>query len=193
MNINQTCPKGSMPYTIKSGDTLYAIARTFGISLDALLAANPGINPDRLYIGQVICVPIAATPPPISSCPTLNVGSRGVSVSQLQQLLLDNGFNPGTVDGIFGSMTYSAVVAFQRSKNLVADGIVGVMTWTALGVNCSQGPSTCPAGTTPYIIKSGDTLYRLAQRFNTTVEAINRANPNINPNNLQVGQTICIP
>lgn len=193
MNIKQTCPIGSMPYTIKAGDTLYNIARTFGISLDALLAANPGIDPNRLQIGQVICVPTAATPPPISSCPTLNVGSRGASVVQLQQLLVKNGFNPGSIDGIFGSMTHSAVVAFQRSKNLVPDGIVGIMTWTALGVNCNQQPSTCPVGTITYTVKAGDTFYQLALRYNTTVDAIARANPTVNPNSLQIGQVICIP
>lgn len=193
MEINRTCPTGSMPYTIKAGDTFYNIARTYGISIDALIAANPSVNPDRLSIGQVICVPTAAPPPPISNCPTLHTGSRGASVSQLQQLLLSNGFNPGTVDGIFGSMTYHAVVAFQRSKNLVQDGIVGLMTWTALGVNCNQQPSTCPIGTIPYTIKSGDTLYLLAQRYNTTVEAIIRVNPTVNPNNLKIGQVICMP
>lgn len=193
MEITQTCPIGSMPYTIKAGDTFFAIARTFGISLDALIAANPGVDPDRLFIGQVICVPSAAPPPPISSCPTLNIGSRGASVAQLQQLLLSNGFNPGSIDGIFGSRTQAAVISFQRSKNLVADGIVGILTWTALGVNCSQQPPTCPPGSTAYTIRSGDTLFLLAQRFNTTVDAIMRANPGINPNALRIGQIICIP
>ncbi|NMA69093.1 MAG: peptidoglycan-binding protein, partial [Desulfitobacterium sp.] len=32
--------------------------------------------------------------------------------------------------------THSAVISFQRSKGLVQDGIVGIRTWTALGVQC---------------------------------------------------------
>ncbi|RDV84619.1 DUF3794 and LysM peptidoglycan-binding domain-containing protein [Ammonifex thiophilus] len=44
-----------------------------------------------------------------------------------------------------------------------------------------------------YTISPGDTLYRLAQRFSTTVEAIMAANPGIDPYNLQVGQVIFIP
>lgn len=188
---NLNCPNG-MPYTIKAGDTFYLIARTFGISLDSLLAANPGVNPDRLFIGEVICVPTMGTPPPSSTCPTLRVGSTGASVTQLQTLLKNAGFDPGPIDGIFGSRTQSAVIAFQRSKGLTPDGVVGVLTWTALGVVCTP-PATCPVGTTAYTIKSGDTFFTLAQRFNTTVEAIQRANPNVNPNNLIIGQVICIP
>jgi len=51
----------------------------------------------------------------------------------------------------------------------------------------------CPTGTTAYIIKSGDTLYKIAAANNTTVAAILSANPGINPENLAIGQTICIP
>lgn len=190
MAIN--CPNG-MPYTVKAGDSFFLIARSFGISLDALLAANPGVNPDRLFIGQVICIPTGTTPPPpVQPCPTLRRGSSGASVRELQTLLRNQGFDPGPIDGDFGPKTEAAVKAFQRSKGLVQDGIVGILTWTALGVTCIQ-PPTCPTGTFSYTIKAGDTFFTLAERFNTTVEAIQRANPNVNPNNLQIGQIICIP
>lgn len=193
----QTCPAGSTPYSIRSGDTFFEIARRNNISLDSLIVANPGVDPNRLFIGQIICIP-SSTPPPIPPshpCPTLRMGSRGASVVELQTLLRNAGFNPGAIDGIFGNMTHSAVIAFQRSKGLVQDGIVGVMTWTALGVNCGTTPPTpsCPAGTTPYTIRSGDNFYDLARRYNTSVEAIMRANPGVNPNTLQIGQIICMP
>lgn len=51
----------------------------------------------------------------------------------------------------------------------------------------------CPEGSYSYIIQSGDTLWLLAQRFQTTVGEIMDLNPGINPNNLFVGQMICIP
>ncbi|MGF7184862.1 LysM repeat protein [Desulfitispora alkaliphila] len=51
----------------------------------------------------------------------------------------------------------------------------------------------CPEITQPYTIKPGDTFFKLSQRFNTTVAAIQSANPNVNPLNLQIGQVICIP
>ena len=148
----RSCPSGTTPYTVRAGDTFYKIAIERNISLDAILAANPGVNPDALQIGQVICIPTGPTPPtppPTTRCPTLRIGSRGASVRQLQQLLKNEGYNPGPVDGIFGSRTQSAVMAFQRDSHIAVDGIVGVQTWTALGVDCGAAPPhTCPSGTT---------------------------------------------
>ncbi len=195
MYYNQrTCPIGTMPYTIRAGDTFFALSRRFNVSLDAIIAANPGVDPDRLFIGQIICIP-GTTPPPINPCPTLRLGSIGPSVTQLQLLLRNAGYDPGPIDGIFGSRTQAAVMAFQRDTHIPIDGIVGRQTWTALGVNCgvTPPPTTCPAGTTPYIIRAGDTFFSLARMFNTTVDAIIRANPNVNPDALRIGQIICIP
>lgn len=65
----------------------------------------------------------------------LRVGSRGQSVTTLQQKLRDAGFSPGPVDGIFGSQTRAAVVAFQRSRGLAVDGVAGPATAGALGLS----------------------------------------------------------
>ncbi|MHB1167228.1 MAG: LysM peptidoglycan-binding domain-containing protein [Carboxydocellales bacterium] len=54
--VPATCP-GGVTYVIVAGDTLYSIARRYNISIEALFAANPGINPQALRIGQVICLP----------------------------------------------------------------------------------------------------------------------------------------
>lgn len=51
----------------------------------------------------------------------------------------------------------------------------------------------CPIGTFTYYIKPGDTLYKLARRFNTTINAILNANPGLDPHWLRVAQGICIP
>ncbi|MDI6871443.1 MAG: LysM peptidoglycan-binding domain-containing protein [Bacillota bacterium] len=54
-------------------------------------------------------------------------------------------------------------------------------------------PPACPDGQL-YTVARGDTLFLLAQRFGTTVEALRAANPQItNPNVLVIGQRICIP
>ena len=51
------CPAGATPYIIRRGDTFYGIARRFRVSVAALTSANPGVNPGRLQIGQLVCIP----------------------------------------------------------------------------------------------------------------------------------------
>ncbi len=61
-----------------------------------------------------------------------DMGKYKDRIKALQQALLDHGFNPGKVDGIFGLGTQAAVLAFQRSEGLLADGVAGVRTLAAL-------------------------------------------------------------
>ena len=65
---------------------------------------------------------------------SLRRGSSGREVAALQDKLKAAGFNPGTIDGIFGGGTEAAVLAFQRSAGLLADGIAGPRTVGALGL-----------------------------------------------------------
>ncbi len=62
MSIN--CPGGTI-YTIRAGDTFFLLAQRFDTTVAALIAANPGVNPDNLQIGQQICIP-GIVPPPCS-------------------------------------------------------------------------------------------------------------------------------
>ena len=64
----------------------------------------------------------------------LSFGSRGPAVTRLQERLRELGFTPGPSDGDFGDQTLSAVMNFQTSSGLKADGIVGPKTLTALGI-----------------------------------------------------------
>jgi cell wall-associated NlpC family hydrolase len=59
-------------------------------------------------------------------------GDRGQAVSEIQARLNALGYSVGSVDGDFGQMTVNAVKAFQRSRGLEADGIVGEQTYQAL-------------------------------------------------------------
>ena len=70
---------------------------------------------------------------PATTQPMLRTGSRGDAVRKLQELLNAKGYTCGSVDGIFGSKTYAAVLAFQKANGLAADGIVGSLTWAKLG------------------------------------------------------------
>ena len=69
---------------------------------------------------------------PVTTQPMLRTGSRGDAVRKLQELLNALGYDCGSVDGIFGSKTYAAVLAFQKANGLGADGIVGPLTWGKL-------------------------------------------------------------
>jgi len=78
--------------------------------------------------------------------PTLRQGSSGPDVTELQQKLKDLGFDPNGVDGNFGPGTKAAVIAFQQSKGLQADGIAGPATMTALQSNGSEAAGDVASG-----------------------------------------------
>lgn len=67
-----------------------------------------------------------------STMKTLRQGNKGTQVRVLQWLLNENGFDAGKVDGSFGPNTLKAVKAYQESKGLSVDGVVGKNTWASL-------------------------------------------------------------
>ena len=62
------------------------------------------------------------------------IGSRGDEVRQIQTVLKNQGYYTGNVDGIYGTITKNAVIAFQKNNGLTADGIAGTKTLKALGI-----------------------------------------------------------
>lgn len=62
----------------------------------------------------------------------LREGASGAKVKELQQRLKAQGFNPGPIDGIFGTGTVQAVISFQKYHGLDPDGVVGPSTWKLL-------------------------------------------------------------
>jgi peptidoglycan hydrolase-like protein with peptidoglycan-binding domain len=68
----------------------------------------------------------------VNNMDTLKNGNRGSQVELLQQELIEAGYKPGAIDGVFGKGTLTAVKAFQKANKLVADGIVGSKTWDKL-------------------------------------------------------------
>ena len=80
-----------------------------------------GVNVDKI-VGPIT----------LKACTLLKKGCTGELVKRLQEILKAYGFNCGNIDGIFGDKTYNAVVAFQKSRGLAIDGIVGYNTWKVL-------------------------------------------------------------
>ena len=162
------CPGGTL-YTIRAGDTLFALAQRYNTTVDAILRANPGIDPNNLRVGQIICIPgTGPVPCPGGTLYTIRAGDTLFSLAQR--------FNV-TVDAIIQANPGIDPNNLRIGQEICIPG---------------TGPAPCPGGTL-YTIRAGDTLFSLAQRYNTTVDAILRANPGIDPNNLRVGQVICIP
>ena len=79
---------------------------------------------------------------------TLRVGSSGEEVKTLQTKLKRWGYYTGSIDGVFGSGTKKAVIAFQKKNGLTPDGIVGPATLKALGMQSSSGSSASSGSNT---------------------------------------------
>ncbi|HZK34489.1 MAG TPA: peptidoglycan-binding protein [Bacillota bacterium] len=108
-----------------------------------MVVVEDRIPKDRLYrVAKTIVVLIVITGLLLlaggeaSAADLLRYGSRGAGVTQLQQDLKGLGyFTYHQATGYFGGITQDAVKAYQRSKGLTADGIVGPKTRAALNTN----------------------------------------------------------
>ncbi len=165
----QFCPNGT-PYRIKSGDTLYQIARRYETTVADILQANPGINPTSLRVGMIICIPV-----PPQQC------SNGF-VYVIQS----------------GDTLYSLAIRYKTTVDAILKANPGLdPTQLAIGqkicIPSAKVPRPRPCPGSIYTVVAGDTIYSLARRYNTTVDAILQANPDLNPDRLMIGQKICIP
>jgi N-acetylmuramoyl-L-alanine amidase len=68
-------------------------------------------------------------------------GSRGSEVSAIQTRLKNWGYYQGSIDGVYGTLTYRAVRYFQSKNNLTVDGIAGEKTLAALGIPSNTNSS----------------------------------------------------
>lgn len=100
---------------------------------------------------------------------TLKYGSRGDRVKLLQKALNDLGYSAGSADGKFGSGTQRAVVAFQQSNGLGADGLAGTKTLKKIeallsGGTTSGGSSTVTPAPDTGSSGSSDSGYTIPSR-----------------------------
>lgn len=150
-------------YIVKAGDTLYSIAQANGITVDQLKALN-NLTSNVLSIGQ-----------------QLQIAQNGIDESEyiVYQVV------PGDTLYSIASRYNTKVDSIKAYNNLTNDTLtIGqVLQIPALQVDTTYQN---------YTITRGDTLYAIARRFNTTVDAILSLN-DLDTANLQVGQTIRIP
>jgi len=162
--------------TVVSGDTLRKIADRCGTTVSALRLANPEVgNGNLIYPGQSLLLPGTVLG---SGGQLIYIVARG---DTLKSLAIRFG---STVDSILASnpnITNANVIYEGQRLTIVAT--------TPPPTN----PPPPPSGQTYYVVK-GDTLRTIAAKFNTTVDAILRINPQItNQNLIYVGQAVTIP
>ena len=163
---------GSETYRVQRGDSFYLIARKFGISVRALMNANPNIAAGHLLVGDILCVPVGEG----RSCP---VGSSAYTVQQGQSV----------VDVMLSSnVSLRALREYNEDIRLTA-----LRPGDVLCVPPSGDRGLCENGGPVYRLQEGDTLDEIAERNGTNVEQLLRLNPNLLPSDFVSGQVICLP
>jgi putative chitinase len=114
--------------------------------------------------------------------PLLKRGSSGPDVLTLQSTLKQLGFDPHGVDGVFGPGCQTAVIAFQKSKGLPADGIVGPNTMSALQANAAVAGANVSGTTTTASVVAEATS---TTTVNVTVTAVSRMFSGVPIGNIQ--------
>ncbi len=124
----------------------------------------------------------------LSAAQVLREGSRGAEVENLQEKLHQTGYEVN-IDGVFGPETREALIDFQAQENLTADGVFGPKTSDALTQAVAELQQET---TTTYTVQSGDTLSRIASKFDSEIDEIMRLN-NLSDYMIYPGDELEIP
>lgn len=176
---NLRCPDGDT-YEVQAGDTLSSIARRMNVTLSALLELNPYIDPDRLSIGQMICVPgenggtcTGADCP----CPEDSV-QRTVRYGDTLVRILDR---------------YDMSYEVFRDLNPELDESRLMPGQRYCVPNVPARGSCAAQGAQAYTWAAGDSMATVAAKFRTSVAELLRLNPSLKPSEFTPGQVICVP
>lgn len=165
-------------YIVRWGDTLYSIAVRHGTTVDAIKAVN-GLTSDFIIVGQELIIPVDAavppgTVPPSTGGPTIHIVQPGENLFRI-------------------ALRYGTTVdAIAKANNIVNPWFIYVGQELKIPTGGGGMPPPGPGGKT-YVVQPGDTLYSIAVRHNTTVQALVVANNLSNPNLIYVGQTLKVP
>ena len=167
-------------YVVKAGDTLYSIAKKYGISVDTLIKDN-SLTSNSLNVGTSLKIRIpTGNSIVVEEC----IGPDYTPPTNLQ--------NTSTYTVKAGDNLYSIAKKFNTSvSNLITlNGLKNnsLSIGQQLKVPASSNSSTTNQ---TYVVKNGDSLYSIAKKFNTTVDSIKKKN-NLPSNLLSIGQKIKI-
>jgi LysM repeat protein len=199
-------------YTVKPGDTLQSIANRFNVTIGLILLKNPQItDPTQLTPGQVITIPVVPVIPETGASPALQLslysGLPGTNLTVSGSGFPAKGtiYLTATSNGVSSSAATNATANangnFSAQLRIPSDAPSGSLWVVKAFTQSANSPlvtATFQAINLPangaYVVQSGDTLSKIAQRYHTSVSALLRANPQIsNPNQLQPGDLIYLP
>lgn len=165
-------------YTVKSGDTLSAIASKYNMTVNALATLNGISNPNLIYPGQTLRVADSDKGGSVSNKATAPIANNVSTNSYVVK-------SGDTLSGIASryGMSTSALASLNGiiNANLIYPGQV-------IKVSGSSNGSSA----TTYTVKSGDSLSGIASRYGTTVSALASLNGISNPNWIYPGQVLKI-
>ena len=155
-------------YTVKSGDSLYKIANKYGIAVNELKVLN-NLTTNNLQIGQVLKVPTG----------TVSTESNTYTVK--------SGDSLWNIANRYGT----TVNNLKTINNLTSDNLqIGQVLRVPSSESGTETGGTIQGNT--YTVKSGDSLWKIANNYGTTVNAIKSLN-GLTSDNLRIGQTLLIP
>jgi LysM repeat protein/uncharacterized protein YvpB len=163
-------------HTVAWGETLYSIARAYGVTPQALASANHTDLNSWVYAGQRLTIPggggsAAATAATPSGYYTVRAGDTLFSIASR-----------------FGT----SVDVISSANDLPSNGLIYI-GWTLKVPVVATAPSTPKTIAQSYIVQSDEYLARIALRFGTTAEAIALANNLPNAWQIYAGQRLVIP
>ena len=169
-------PSNQITYTVKKGDSLYSIARSFGTTVDQL-KANNNLKSNILTIGQTLI---------ISKQTSFEVPDNYILYTVKKG---DTLFSIATANGI-------SIDTLKKANNLSTNTLsVGQKIYIPNTTNNElffpEGNDVSKTQDISYVVKKGDTLFSIANQFNTTVELLKKLN-NLTSNSLYVGQTLTV-
>jgi LysM repeat protein len=169
-SLGHTQAQTPIVHVVQPGENLFRIALHYGTTVDAIVAANGLASAHTVYAGQRLVIPRSAGGSAVAG--STYVVKRGDTLSSIA---LRHGV---TVWALMQANGLSGSHIIYAGQRLVIPGAGGTV------------PASAPATGDTYVVRPGDTLSQIAQRFGTTAAALARLNGIANPSTIYAGQVL---